>query len=274
MNYTYSITDDTLNGIVDTGTLRVEIENSSIIIAIDRISTSDDDLNITFKANLGSADETILDDLVSNHEGADSSDDIQHVLIDGVEVDSEGRQIQRMAAGKKGWTYMAHPIEITTSTISGCYSSDFNNNPRTDFDMKLYNAEGDEIIDQPTADTDCVKTVLTFKPNYDYEIISGNVFQAIVTTKDIRIWTIGGAFSVVDNSPIFVKEFISGINFKYIGNDDHIETDGRASKLMVKDITSKGLPFPTYQGNCFQFIIRHPVGEKHSIMTMLEYFRE
>jgi len=189
------------------------------------------------------------------------------------EIDDEGRQISRIAAGKKGWTYLAHPIEITTSTIDGAFSADYTGTARIDFDMKLYDAQDAEITVQATADTDCVKTVVTFKPLYDYEIISGNIHQCCATTEDIRIWVLGGAFAVASNTPISVKEFVGGLNLKNISVNDHIETDGRASKLMVKDITSKGLPFPTYQGNCFQFIIRHPAGEKHDIMTVLEYFR-
>lgn len=189
------------------------------------------------------------------------------------DVDEEGRQVIRPAAGKKGWTYLAHPLEITTSTIGGIFSQDFLGNNRTDVDIELYDGSDQLITDQPTADTDCVKTVVTFKPDYDIEIISGNIHQSEKPTSDIRVWVIGGAFAVATNSPISVKEFLSGLNMKYLGIDDHIETDGRASKYMRKDISSLGLPLPTYQGNCFQFIIKHDAGTKHGIMSVFEYFR-
>ena len=50
------------------------------------------------------------------------------------------------------------------------------------------------------------------------------------------------------------------------------QTTGIIGELIIYKVL--GLPFPTYQGNCFQFIIRHPAGKKHNIMTVLEYFRE
>ena len=64
-----------------------------------------------------------------------------------VEVDSEGRQISRQAYGKKGWTYLAHPIEFTTSKENGTYAKDFNNNDRNDFYCKFYDSNNNEIVD-------------------------------------------------------------------------------------------------------------------------------
>jgi len=189
------------------------------------------------------------------------------------EVDSEGRQIVRMAAGKKGWTYLSHPIEIETSKIGGSFSSDYTGTPRTDFDLQLFDSSGTEITTQGTADTDCVKTVITFKPTYDYEILSGSIYQIGTPTTDVRLWVVGGAFNVTTNTAVSVKEFVTGFNMRYVGDNDHIETDGRASKHLTSDITSSGLPFPTYHGNCFQYILTHEAGLNHKIMVTMEYFR-
>jgi len=230
---------------------------------------SDEDI----EADIVSGD-LIVNNGVSDLSVSEGLDWLSKFETSNVEIDTEGRQISRVAAGRKGWTYIAHPIETTTSTVNGCYSSDYTGTARTDFEMKLYDVNGTEITTQGTADTDCVKTVITFKPLYNYEIISGNIFQKDTTTSDIRLWVIGGLFLESTNTPLSVKEFISGINFKYVGNDDHIETDGRASKMMTKDLASIGYAYPTYQGNCFQFIITHPAGIKHDLMTVLEYFRE
>lgn len=264
--YTYSITTDITAAKADANKMKYDYEKSDIPVALDYINLKGDVLDIYTKADLSESQESDLDDIVEAHDGIP-------LLEPEIEIDNEGRQVSRIAAGKKGWTYIAHPIEIETSVIDGCFSSEYTGTARTDFEMELYKADGTLITTQGVADTDCVKTVLTFKPLYDYEIISGNIFQSLTTTEDVRIWAIGGAFAVGSNTPVSVKEFASGINMKFIGNDDHIETDGRASKIMTKDITAYGLAFPTYQGNCFQFIITHPAGYKHNIMAVLEYFR-
>ena len=73
-NYTYSISGDTANGAADPGATYDEIIKSDITIALDTVTTSGDDLNINFKANIGTLDETTLDNLVSNHEGVGVSE--------------------------------------------------------------------------------------------------------------------------------------------------------------------------------------------------------
>lgn len=60
-DYTYSIASDFPDGAVNTTKLHTEIETSSIVTALDGISTSGDVLTITFKASLSSQDKTTLD---------------------------------------------------------------------------------------------------------------------------------------------------------------------------------------------------------------------
>ncbi len=67
--YTYSIADDTLNGKVDNDALAETIQESDIVTALDYINTEADVLDIWFKSELSSGDETILDGLVSDHDG-------------------------------------------------------------------------------------------------------------------------------------------------------------------------------------------------------------
>lgn len=67
---TYSISGDTLNGVANNYALQKEISASSIITALDYITTSGDDLTITFKFALIPADKITLDGLVANHDGA------------------------------------------------------------------------------------------------------------------------------------------------------------------------------------------------------------
>lgn len=181
------------------------------------------------------------------------------------ERDEAGRQLVRYTAAMKGWTYLAHPLEIETSKLGGCYSKDWEGNNRGDCSMKFYDASDVELTDQPSIDANCVKSVMTFTPNYDYEIVSGNIHQQATPATDIRLWVIGGALEL---GAAGVKEFAGGLNLKFMGADEQIETDGRASKYMPK--VTEGVPYNTNQ---LQFIFRHNAGVKHKIMAVVEYFR-
>lgn len=231
-------------------------------------------------------DSDILDDLgvkllvAKSDDGTqdiiDTADALKYLTGEIVEIDEEGRQVLLMAAGKKGWTYIAHSIEIETSILSGVFACDWEGNSRSDITLRHYNNSDVELVagTQAELDSSCEKTVITFHPSVDFQLISGNIHQISTPTVDIRLWVVGG---IINNSGIpweypvgtfNIKEFVGGINMKFLSKDDHIETDGRASKLMIKDT---GAP---YNANQFQFIIRHPVGHQHKLQFVLEYFRE
>ena len=68
--YTYSISEDTLNGAVDSTSLTSEIDtNTSISIALSYIETSGDVLDIYMKDVLPEAQEIALDAVVATHQG-------------------------------------------------------------------------------------------------------------------------------------------------------------------------------------------------------------
>ena len=180
------------------------------------------------------------------------------------EIDSQGRQIIRAAAGQKGWTYLARPIEFEISKIGSLYSKNYLDQDYTDVTIKFYNASNVEVTSAENEST-IVKTVVLLKPNHDYELIAGNVRQIVSPTNDIRVWVIGG---IIELGGDYVKEFAAGINMKYLGADEEIKTDGRAAKYMTKDIV--GVP---YQANQLQVIVRHNAGDYHKIMLTFEYFR-
>jgi len=92
--FTYSTTNDTLNAKVDIGKLNQEILDSNIIIAIDSMNTSGDNININFKANISSSEETTLNGLVAVHDGG-SILEAEIVKIEGQEYSDEGNIVQR-----------------------------------------------------------------------------------------------------------------------------------------------------------------------------------
>lgn len=184
------------------------------------------------------------------------------------EVDSEGRQIIRTAAGKAGWTYLCHPIEFETAKFSSLYSKKHDNTDRGDVTIKFYDSNNSEITTPGLLNVNeasITKTVVRWSPDYDYEIVSGSIRQVSAPNTDVRVWTIGG---IIELGGAYVKEFSGGLNLRYMGADEELRTDGRASKYMKK--TVEGVP---YNANQFEFIIRHNAGVQHKIMILLEYFR-
>jgi hypothetical protein len=68
MNYNYILTDF-LNDKCDTARLTQEIQQSSIIIALDYINTTTADVTIYFKDELSIGDKSTLDGIIANHSG-------------------------------------------------------------------------------------------------------------------------------------------------------------------------------------------------------------
>ena len=245
--------------------LQDEIQESSITISLNNISVNETDVVISFAATLNASEEIELDSILSNHQGISNTET-------EIEVDSEGRQVSRIAIAKKGWSYLAHFFEYETSKDGSLFCEDYAGVADPSISVKYFNSSNVEIVDAGTytdkqdhLDNECVKTEIIFKPAFDYELVSGNIRLDTKPVDDCRMWVIGG---ILELGGPYVKEFARGMNLRYLGADETIQTDGRASKYMVKDIT--GVPF---QANQIKFITKHNVGVKVKIMATLEYFR-
>lgn len=68
--YTYSVSTDTLNGLVSIERLTVEIQDSAIVTALDFITAVGDVLSVWFKDPISTGDETVLTGIVNAHTGA------------------------------------------------------------------------------------------------------------------------------------------------------------------------------------------------------------
>lgn len=96
--YTYSIAGDFPGGAVNTTKLDAEIRASVIVIALQRIDTTGDVIDIVFKDVLSSGDKTLLDGdttgpaggLIAAHDNTDSPQ-INQVQLSGVSLDSDNR---------------------------------------------------------------------------------------------------------------------------------------------------------------------------------------
>lgn len=178
--------------------------------------------------------------------------------------DIYGRQVVRNATTDKGWSYLADCIDVETSKINGFFHQDYQGNSTGMIDCKLYDANNNLITDAQYENT-AVKTVITFNPDHDFDIISGSIHQSTKATDNVRIWTIGGILALGNAG---TREFVRGLNLKHF---EQAKTDGRSSKMLFHEHNVEGLG--TFEGDFIQFIIKYPQGHSHDLMLMVEYYR-
>tara|TARA_R100000951_G_scaffold19275_1_gene16084 strand:- start:1259 stop:2107 length:849 start_codon:yes stop_codon:yes gene_type:complete len=245
-------------------------QNSSFLL--DDIAN---DIAVVARDNSGNNDITDLNDAINYLKGIDAKD-----------KDDSGREVTRQAATDKGWAYLAHPIEFTTSKLNSIYSKNWKGEDRDTCSVEFFDANYIKLTDQSTIDSDCVETRLTIKLGIDYDIVSGKLEQIDAPNDgngnllDVRMYVLIGIFDQ-NNNPFDpdgpgtawseqVTEFVGGINLKFFSNNQEVETDGRAGKKLFK-IVNDLIPFDQNQ---IQFRIKHPAGLKHDLMPILEYFRK
>lgn len=164
-----------------------------------------------------------------------TADQLNYLRGDLSERDITGREVIRTAATVKGWHYQAHSVQFEVNKLNSIYNKDADGNDLGYCELKVYDDQGSECTTQASADTDGVKTIVTWKPDFDFEIISGNVRQASKETVDsyihVRLQSPTGL--AAPNDWFAVPFTQGGINLKYIGADEPLKTDGRASKLVT-----------------------------------------
>lgn len=188
--------------------------------------------------------------------------------IDWNNRDTDGALIMRMKAAKKGWSFWAVPVEITTSTIGGtmfCQTSDGNNIPWVN--CKIYDGNNAEITTAGLAGINlaaCVKTVIDFEPTFDFEIIGGALRINSNPSQDVRLWIVGAP----DIPAIYggSKEFASGINLKFLAPDSSFEIDGRVTKFLSYNPA-------THQGK-MRIILKHPAGSQVNMQLIVHIYRQ
>lgn len=181
------------------------------------------------------------------------------------DTDNAGRDIVRVAASNKGTAYKAHFFDFTSSKLNSLVCKSWMSSMDTSFSTKYYKADGTEITTQADMDLYCIKTVVTFAPMFDYELVSGTVNLHTTPSENVRLWVVGGAPELGNMG---VKEFIKNLNLKYISSSETLQTDGRASKYMKK--STMGVPYNTNQLQIV--VISDTVGYQCDIMMAFEYF--
>lgn len=182
--------------------------------------------------------------------------------------DVDGADIVRIKAAKKGWSFWAIPIEITTSTLSGSlYCKDSLGTDIPGINCKIYDNNNVEITTAGTLDANlatCVKTVIDFEPAFDYEIIGGAVRINSNPAQDVRLWIVGAPD--IPTNLGGSKEFASGVNLKFLAPDSSFEIDGRVTKYLIYSAT-------THSGK-IRVILKHPAGLQVNMQFVIHLYRQ
>jgi hypothetical protein len=135
--YTYSIQNDFPNHKVSSDRLTIEIQLSSISVALDRIDTAGDECDIWFKDVLPGADQTTLNATVAAHSGLPMPALPQSVQL----VESDGTPLPRTPDGRLRTTgEKPNTSRVTIISHDWC-------DPTTWYTKSTY------VADEPTTDT-------------------------------------------------------------------------------------------------------------------------
>ena len=178
------------------------------------------------------------------------------------QLDSDNASFSRTKEAPTGFTYQLKGFEFTTSTLSSLVSKTETNADAGDATLKFYNASGVEVTD-PTLTNTIVKTVVDLEPAYDYYIIGGLAKILATPANDVRLSVI--AAPDVPFSYGGSRVMIKSVNFKYVGANDKVDADGRASKMLTYSAT--------YHSSKLRFIVFHNAGETHSFGVFLEHYK-
>lgn len=187
-----------------------------------------------------------------------ASDQI-NFLKDFKPTDSTGRPIVRSAVTQEGWGAQFHSIGFTVGTKDSVYNKDDEGNDLGFATLKFYDEDDVEQTTQVNITANAVKTVLSWKPTHDYEIIGGQLNQSVAPASNIYMWAKGlpGILNVM-----FAQ---GGLNLKLCPVGNIIDFDGKATKF---------LPYNGGAGtNKFDFIFRHGVGVTHELQFLIKIFK-
>ena len=254
---------------IDIDRLTLEINQSTITIALDYISALSTSVSIFFKADLSDSEKNILDLIVANHIPTPLPS--RDVVVPDVAQDTEKAQIFRPKYGPSGWTFQERCFDFETSSL---YLSNFDENKNTlnDCIVRLYNSsntllnkynqDGSPIIDDPSYSA-TVKTVVDLEPQYDFEIIGGYIMQEQVPTEDVFMNVVMAPY--IPYAQGGSRVLIKNKNLFFFSVGEKIFVDGRTSKKLTYN--------PTYHSNLMRLIIYHPAGYKSEFMSGLEHFK-
>lgn len=204
------------------------------------------------------SDSTDLDDFEDNYKTAANTNLAQ--------LDTDGAQIVRNKAAKKGWTFCSLPFEFETARLSDTlFSQDSAGNARSFITLKAYDVSNNEVTTPGLAGVNyasIVKTVIDFEPPYDYEIIGGDIRTLTSIASDMRLWLIAAPDIA---APTGSKEMGGGINLKYLAPGNVWSVDGRVTKFASYNAT--------YHTNKIRLILKYPAGTNENLQVIVQLYK-
>jgi hypothetical protein len=275
--YTYSISTDFPNQVVNATRLKNEVVASAIVTAIDYINTSGDDCDLWFKAALSEGDETILDGLVAVHSGAELPTEIQSVEVTNTNLNVSGHIEPVLPAGrrlnryshnfckKETWYQDSAPVTNETLTDSGDHTIYTPATSRYWVDVthgKLFGCRELRSTYQPVIKVDgTTKTEnLPDQTNGDYSI---NYATGTVTFNSAR-----SAQAVVTASYSYVRSSL----FKAPAPSGYIYRVGEVKVTMAKDIALKDTILFQLWGNIGEGM--QPLSGEEVYQTLDDYLQD
>lgn len=166
---------------------------------------------------------------------------------------------------KTGWHNQVHAVEFETSKLSSLYNKDESGTDLGFATIKYYNSSDVELTagTQSELDSNCVKTVVDWEPDHDFEIVGGALEQVSAPASDVRLYVVAVPDLTVaqGGSVPFVQ---GGLNLRHLSKE--LDIDGKAPKLMAYDAT--------YHTNKFRIIAKHNTGFNCPILVLFKIFRE
>jgi hypothetical protein len=179
-------------------------------------------------------------------------------------TDSNGIPLQRTKITRTGWHYQVHGIEFCTSKLDSAFNEDKDGNDLGFCTLKFYDNTDTELVagTQAELDANCVKTVLTWQPDQDIEVIGGVLEQATPAASDVRMWvTAIPDYTVAQGGNVPFSQ--GGINLRYISGE--LPIDGKTPKLMSHN---GGIGT-----NKFEIVMKHNAGVITPVHMIFNLFR-
>lgn len=250
------------------------VANGVVVPAQSELEVSSSDWFAVYSDNLFWKDlkqnNITINDGIRNYNFAEAEQYLAHIISDFNynNKDTDGAGIVRNKAAKKGWSFWAIPVEITSSTLSGslfCQDSSGTNIPWVT--CKIYDGSNNEITTAGVLNANlnqCVKTVIDFEPTFDFEIIGGDLRINSNPSQDVRLWIVSAPDIPANLGGS--KEFASGINLKFLAPDSSFEVDGRVTKFLSYNAV-------THQGK-MRMILKHPAGLQVNMQFVVHIYRQ
>lgn len=174
--------------------------------------------------------------------------------------DSDGSPLQRGKITTSGWKAQFHAMRISTATTNGIRNKKKDGSDLGFCTYKMYAVGGAETFTPILA----IRTVITWEPNHDMEIVGGTLFQAIPATTNIWMYVTAAAHipAAYGGSIAFLE---GGMNLADVGTGGTVDFDGKSPKWIAYDSVN-------HSGR-FEIELQHDVGVQHSFTLSFKFYR-